>query len=222
LSEAEAGWVTETVLKGAPVKKDMLGSPAEAGQTTFYTRSFPVVDPSTEAVTDDETKVTVYVDDVAQDPGAFTLTGAEGKVVFTAAPGADKVVTISYTWLYTIAWGYSTEVQMDPGNKPLHVQGQRTPKKILDGKVRITGTMERYMPDRDWMTKVGPPDAAGKKAQEEKEIRLWPLSNASGKPKLVVTGVKFGPYTLSNKDPGEAITESIKWEGTTATPSVVP
>lgn len=218
---AAKGWVTKIMLQGSPADEDMEGSPAEAGQTTFYTRSFPVVD-ALGVVTDDEDEVTVYVDGVAQLSSAFTLTGATGKIVFGTAPGADKVITIDYSYKYVIAYGRSAEVTVDPGIEPLHVLNLRTPKEILDGAVTISGALERYAPSsRDWIGKVIPPDPAGRKTQSPAFIYLWPLGEETGKPKFTIGGVKYGPWTLTVPDPDTVVTEKLPWMGTSITPGTV-
>jgi len=128
---ASKGWRIKAVIQGSPQGEEMQGSPSQAAQTTFYTRSFPVVD-TLGVVTDDEDEVTVYVDGVAQLSTDFTLTGATGKIVFNTAPGADKEVTIDYSYKHTIAYGFSGEITIEGGLEEIHVWGLRTPKEILD------------------------------------------------------------------------------------------
>jgi hypothetical protein len=217
---ASKGWKTKIVLEGAPVDEEMQGSPAVAAQTTFYTRSFPVVNPSTKEVTDDENDVTVKVDGVTQSPAAFTLTGALGRIVFGTAPGAGKVVTCSYTYKHTLAYGRSGEVTIDGGLEELHVLGQRTPKEILEGAVKISGSLERYFVSRDFIGKVIP-DPDGNVGQTAFTVYLYPLAEESGKPKFTVGGVKFSPWTLSVPDPDSPITEKLGWIGTSITPGTV-
>ena len=216
---AAKGWKTKIVIQGSPADEEMQGSPASADQTVFYTRSFPVVD-ALGVVTDDENEVTVKVDGVTQLSTAFTLTGATGKIEFTTAPGADKVVTCSYSTKYTLAYGRSGEITVDGGLEEIHVLNLRTPKEILEGAVKIGGSLERYFVSRDWIGKVVP-DPDGDVGQTAFYVYLYPLGETSGKPYFTVGGVKFGPWTLSVPDPDTPITESLDWIGTSITPGTV-
>jgi len=216
---AAKGWKTKIVIQGSPTDEEMQGSPAEAAQTTFYTRSFPVVD-ALGNVTDDENEVTVKVDGVTEDPANYTLTGATGKIVFASAPGAGKVVTCSYSYKHELAYGRSGEVTIDAGLEGIYVLGQRTPKEILEGAVKITGDLERYFVSRDWVGKVVP-DPDGDQGQTEFYIYLYPLKDESGKPYFTIGGVKFSPWTLTVPDPDTPITEKLSWMGTSITPGTV-
>ena len=217
---ASKGWRTEIVLEGAPVDEEMQGSPATVGQTTFYTRSFPVVDPSTKEVTDDESDVTVKKNGTPLDPGDYTLTGASGKIVLDTGASLNDVLTCSYTYQHTLAYGRSGEVSIDGGLEELHVLGQRTPKEILEGAVKISGGLERYFVSRDFVGKVIP-DPNGDVGQTAFTIYLYPLANEAGKPKFTVGGVKFSPWTLSVPDPDSPITEKLDWTGISITSGTV-
>jgi len=217
---ASKGWRTKIVLEGAPVDEEMQGSPASAGQTTFYTRSFPVVDPTTKEVTDDENDVTVKKNGTPLGPTDFTLTGATGKIVLTVAASANDVLTCSYTYKHTLAYGRSGEVTIDGGLEELHALGQRTPKEILEGAVKISGSLERYFVSRDFVGKVIP-DPDGNVGQTAFTVYLYPLAEETGKPKFTVGGVKFSPWTLSVSDPDSPITEKLDWTGTSITPGTV-
>ena len=209
---ASKGWRTKIVLEGAPVDEEMQGSPASTGQTTFYTRSFPVVDPSTKEVTDDETKVTVKKNGTPLSSEDFTLTGATGKIVLDTGASVDDVLTCSYTYKHTLAYGRSGEVVIDGGLEELYVLGQRTPKEILEGAVKISGSLERYYVSRDFVGKVIP-DPDGDVGQTEFHIFLYPLSMGAGNPFFEVHLIKFSPWTLSVPDPDSPITEKLDWTG---------
>ncbi len=218
---AGKGWRASVVLSSDIVDEEMQGSPAAAGQTAFYSRSFPIVDPATRAVTDDETKVTLKDNGTPVAAGNFTLTGADGKVVFSVAPGQGHVITLSYSYEYTLAYGRSSDVTIDGGLDEVYVLSQRTPKEILEGEVRISGRLEEFFTGRDFLGKLVP-DPDGNVGQPEFTIYLYPLGNAQGKPKFTVGGVKFSPWKLAIPDPDSPITESLDWRGKTVTPSVVP
>jgi len=209
------------VLSSDLVDEEMQGSPAAAAQTTFYSRSFPVVDPTTRVVTDDETKVTLKDNGVAVNPANFTLTGADGKIVFSVAPGVGHVITLSYSYEYTLAYGRTSDVTIDGGLDEVYVLSQRTPKEILEGQVRISGRLEEFFTSRDFLGKLVP-DPDGNEGQPEFTVYLYPLGNTSGKPKFTVGGVKFSPWKLAIPNPDSPITESLDWRGKTITPSTVP
>lgn len=217
---AGKGWRAKVVLSGDIVDEEMEGSPAAAGQTTFYTRSFPVVDPATRQVTDDETKVTVKDNGNPVSPSGFTLTGSDGKIVFGTAPGAGHIITCSYSYEYTLAYGRSSEVTVDGGLEETYVLNQRTPKEILEGPVRISGRLEEFFVSRDFLGKLIP-DPDGNVGQQEYTIYLYPLGDSSGKPKFTITGVKFSPWRLAIPSPDDPVTESLEWRGKAIVASTV-
>lgn len=216
---AAKGWKTKIVIQGSPTDEEMQGSPASAGQTVFYTRSFPVVDASGN-VTDDEAEVTVKQNGAALNSTDFTLTGASGKIVLNTGASAGDVLTCSYSTKYTLAYGRSGEITVDGGLEEIHVLNLRTPKEILEGAVKISGSLERYFVSRDWVGKVVP-DPDGDVGQTAFYVYLYPLGETTGKPYFTVGGVKFGPWTLSVPDPDTPITESLDWIGTSITPGTV-
>lgn len=216
---ASKGWRIKAVIQGTPVDEEMEGSPAVAAQTTFYTRSFPVVD-TLNAITDDEDEVVLKVDDVTQDSADFTLTGATGKIVFDSAPGDTKVVTIEYAYYRTIAYGYTGEIRIGGGVEEIHVWNQRTPKELLEGAVSIRGSLERFFVDRDFAGKVIP-DPDGDVGQPAFYLYIYPLGEISTKPYYTLGGVKFDPWTLTLPDPDTPITESLGWIATSVTPGTV-
>lgn len=217
---AAKGWRTKVVVEGSPSDEEMQGSPAGAGQTVFYTRSFPVVDPATGDPTDDETKVTVKKNGVALAAAEFTLTGSTGKVVLASGASDGDVLTCSYSYRHTLAYGRSGEVTIDSGLEAIHVLNQRTPKEILEGAVQISGSLERFFVSRDFAGKVVP-DPDGDVGQTAFTIYLYPLGESSGKPYFTIGGVKFGPWILTVPDPDSPVAERLDWVGTSITPGTV-
>ena len=179
---ASKGWRTKIMLQGSPEDEEMQGSPAEAGQTVFYTRSFPVIDALGE-VTDDEDEVTVKKNGTPLASADFTLTGATGKIVLDVGASAEDILTCSYSTKYALAYGRSGEVTVDGGLEEIHVLNQRTPKEILEGAVKISGSLERYFVSRDWVGKVVP-DPDGDVGQTAFYVYLYPLDEETGKPNL--------------------------------------
>ena len=211
MSQATKGWRCRVKVCANPQDEDMQGSPAIAGQTTFYSKNFPITN-NAGVVTDDENLVKVYVGGVVQAAVAYTLTGSLGRIVFGVAPGAASRVTIDYYYQYEIAYGRSTEVTIDSGTEELHVLGMRTPKEILEGAVTIRGALERYFVSRDFIGKMTL-DIAGDKGQTAFVIFLWPLGQITGKPVFTLRGIKFDPWVLSVPDPNTETTERLGYKG---------
>jgi len=201
------GWEASIELSGDLTDEEMEGSPSAAGQTVFYTRSFPVVDPTTRLVTDDETKVTVKVDGVTEPAANYTLTGSLGKIEFGAAPGAGKIVTISYS--YQTIVGRAQGVSIDYANNVEALyelagypgSGGRGPAAIKEGNIEMTGTVEKAYVDRDLIGKaVGRlkegSGMAGYKGLPEFTMYVYPEGKTSGLRRAVLAGVKFDTYTF--------------------------
>jgi hypothetical protein len=213
---AAKGWRTRIILQGSPEDEEMIGSPASAGQTVFYTRSFPVVD-ALGNVTDDEAEVVVKKNGVTLATTDYTLEGATGKITLATAAADGDVLTCSYSYRHTLAYGRSGEVVVEGGLEGLYVLDSRLPKEILEGAVSIRGSLERYFVSRDFIGKLGSLDDE----QAEFFVYLYPLGEESGKPYFTVGGVKFSVHTLSIPDPDEVITEKLEWMGTSITTGVV-
>jgi hypothetical protein len=218
---AAKGWRAEVVLRGVIADEEMINSPTAGGATTYYSRSFPVVDPATYVVTDDETKVTLEDDGAAVAPGNFTLTGSLGRVVFGAAPANGSVITFSYTYQKQIAYGEAVSINVDGGLESIHVLSQRRPKEILEGIITIKGDLTRYFVNRDIVGKLGI-DPDGDAGQPEFTVFLYPLGQVGGKPSFTITQVKFSPWNLSISDPNTPVKETVSWEGLLLTTGLVP
>lgn len=201
------GWEASVELSGDLTDEEMEGSPAAAGQTVFYTRSFPVVDPSTRVITDDETKVTVKVDGVTQLSTAFTLTGALGKIEFGTAPGAGKIVTITYS--YQTIVGRAQGVSIDHANNVEALyelagypgSGGRGPVAIKEGNIELSGSVEKAYVDRDLIGKVVGSLKTGStlavyKGLPEFTMYVYPEGKTSGLRRATLGGVKFNTYTF--------------------------
>ena len=88
--------ITEKVWTGQQAK-ELLGIQKSSRNKTFRTLYKPIVDEKGET-TDDESKVTVYVNGVQQASDKFELHGAEGKIVIETAPSIDAEVEITYRY----------------------------------------------------------------------------------------------------------------------------
>jgi len=201
------GWEASIELSGDLTDEEMEGSPSIAGQTVFYTRSFPVVDPKTREVTDDETKVTVKGDGVTEPSANYTLTGSLGKIEFTAAPGADKIITIIYS--YQTIVGRAQGVSIDHANNVEALyelagypgSGGRGPAAIKEGNIEMTGSVEKAYVDRDSIGKsIGSlkwgVDMAGYKGLPEFTMYVYPEGKTSGLRRATLSGVKFDTHTF--------------------------
>jgi len=88
--------ITEKVWTGQQVK-ELLGIQKSPSDKTFRTLYKPIVDDQGNT-TDDESKVTVYVDGTAQASDKFELRGAEGKIIFVTAPSVGAEVEMTYRY----------------------------------------------------------------------------------------------------------------------------
>jgi hypothetical protein len=96
LADRDIELITEKVWTGQQIK-ELLGIQKSSRNRTFRTIYKPVVDEFGNT-TDDETKVTVYVDGTQQDSDKFELRGAEGKIVFADAPSIGAEVEMTYRY----------------------------------------------------------------------------------------------------------------------------
>ena len=103
-ADQEIESITDKVWTGQQIK-EVLGIQKSSTNKTFRTLYKPIVDEKGET-TDDESKVTIYVDTVAQASSKFELQGAEGKIIFTTAPsiGAEIVMTYRYSMKLIEEW----------------------------------------------------------------------------------------------------------------------
>jgi len=88
--------ITEKVWTGQQVKEP-LGIQKSSRNKTFRSLYKPVVDEQGNT-TDDESKVTVYVDTVQQASDKFDLRGAEGRIIFVTAPSIGAEVEMTYRY----------------------------------------------------------------------------------------------------------------------------
>jgi len=99
-ADREIEQITEKIWTGQQIK-ELLGIQKSSSNKTFRTTYKPIVDDKGD-MTDDESKVTVYVDTAQQESSKFELRGAEGKIIFTTAPsiGAEIEMTYRYSMKY--------------------------------------------------------------------------------------------------------------------------
>jgi len=88
--------ITEKVWTGQQIK-ELLGVQKSSSNKTFRSIYKPIVDDQGNT-TDDESKVTVYVDGTSQALDKFELRGTEGKIIFTTAPSIGAGVEMTYRY----------------------------------------------------------------------------------------------------------------------------
>jgi len=88
--------ITQKIWTGQQIK-ELLGVQKSSRNKTFRTLYKPIVDEQGNT-TDDESKVTVYVDTVEQASDKFELRGAEGKIIFVTAPSVGAEVEMTYRY----------------------------------------------------------------------------------------------------------------------------
>jgi len=88
--------ITEKVWTGQQIK-ELLGIQKSSRNKTFRALYKEIVDEQGNT-TDDESKVTVYVDTVQQASDKFELRGAEGKIIFVTAPSIGAEVEMTYRY----------------------------------------------------------------------------------------------------------------------------
>jgi len=213
---AAKGWRCRIIIQGSPEDEEMIGSPASDGQTVFYTRSFPVVD-ALGNVTDSEEEVVVKKNGVTLATTDYTLEGAVGRITLASGASEGDVLTCSYSYRHTLAYGISGEVTLEGGLEAIYALDSRMPKEILEGVVSIRGTLERYVVSRDFIGKLG----SLKDGQAEFFIYLYPLGEETGKPYYVIGGVKFNVHNLRIPDPDDVVTERLEWIGRSIETGVV-
>lgn len=214
MSSPVKGWKGVLVLKGTITKEEAVGSPAIAAQTTFYTQSFPVVDAS-DVVTDDENEVSVYVDDVLKAPTDFTLTGSLGRIVFGTAPGAGKVIEITYKYKLTAGYVQNANLNVDGKVDEIYQFGSRLPAALGEGNVSLKLGFERAFIDRDLIGKAISELETG--ALPEFTIYLYPRGQVSGEPYYTLGNCKCNTWKL-NEPQNAWTTENSEFICKTITP----
>jgi hypothetical protein len=105
-ADREIESITDKVWTGQQIKEPQ-GIQKSSRNKTFRVLYKPVVDDKGET-TDDESKVTVYVDTVAQASSKFELQGAEGKIIFVTAPSIGAQIEMTYRYSLKLIQEWST------------------------------------------------------------------------------------------------------------------
>jgi len=105
-ADREIESITDKVWTGQQIK-ELLGIQKSSTNKTFRTFYKPIVDDKGDT-TDDESKVTIYVDTVAQASDKFELRGAEGKIIFVTAPSIGAQIEMTYRYSLKLIQEWST------------------------------------------------------------------------------------------------------------------
>lgn len=195
------GWEADLQIDGDLTDEEMVDSPAAAGQTVFYSRSFPIVNPTSRVVTDDESDVTVKKNGTALGAIDFTLDGSGGKITLASAASAGDILTITYSYTRTVGWGQGFDIDHSGGVEGIYGFGSRLPKEIKEGNITLGFTIERVHVDRDLIGKEVTVEswssAHPKKDLPEFTIKAQPFGSTAGKPKITLNSAKFNEWHLS-------------------------
>jgi len=105
-ADREIESITDKVWTGQQIKEP-LGIQKSSRNKTFRTFYKPIVDEIGDT-TDDQSKVTIYVDTLAQASDKFELRGAEGKIIFTTAPSIGAQIEMTYRYSMKVIQEWST------------------------------------------------------------------------------------------------------------------
>jgi hypothetical protein len=153
-------------------------------------------------VTDDETKIEVFLDGVLQATTAYTLdgdggAGGAGQIVFTSPPGNLVVITANYYHYKVIGYIQSVNLDQDNDVTPVHEIGDRYPVELKEGNVTISLSLNRAWIDTSLISVAVHEisSARGWLASEEFDVDVYPKGTGSTNPLLTVRG-KFNTHSL--------------------------
>ena len=174
-------------------------------KTEFWTRSLPVTT-NAGVTTDDETLVSVYLDGVIVASADYTLTGADGKIVFDSAPGLGVVITVTYYTALTVGYAQNVTMSHAGGLEEVYAIGSRSPREIKEGKINIALKMQRCYVDRNLFGKVSQPGVL-----PEFDVAIYTEGIGSGLPYFTATG-KFEGYDIPTGQ-GAVTMENVGFKG---------
>lgn len=95
-----------------------------------------------------------------------------------------------------------------------YVIGQRAPYDVIEGPTEITGSLEKPFEDLVFASNCGIQAADGDlvSTPATQVLGIFPQGFASGNDAIVVTGVKFGSWSVSLA-PDDIIEETVDWSG---------
>lgn len=160
-------------------------------------------------VTDDATKIEVFVDGVLQTPTTdYTLDGdggaaGVGQVSFVVAPAQDEVLTASYYGYQEIGYIQSVSFSHSNNVESIRELGNRSPVELKAGNIDISLSMTRCFIDLGLVSTVVHQINAvrGWLASDLFDIEIYPKGTTVGYPEYVVRG-KFNNYGLEMPQDG--------------------
>ena len=147
-------------------------------------------------ITDDATKIEVFLDGVLQIPTTdYTLDGdggigSVGEITFTVAPGSSVQIDASYYAYEEI--GYIQSVSFSQGNnvEAIYELGSRGPKEAKEGNIDIGLDLERAMIDLGLIATVAHEISAARGFLSSAlfDIEIYPKGDTGGNPLMVIRG----------------------------------
>jgi len=105
----------------------------------------------------------------------------------------------------------SVSFNFDGGLEEIYHLGDRDPKEIKEGNIAISGSIERYFGSANFSASATTfCGMATDAVLDEFWVALFPEGDAL--PKILISNVKFGGYSLS-VDQGGIVTESATFRG---------
>ena len=128
-----AGWEGSFIMEGDQTKEILEEKAIGGTPVVYFVSHWPIVD-SGGTVTDDETDIVVYEDDVVVGTGLYTLDGSEGSISIDTVT-ATKKYTVSYLSKETVGSWRGIEFDHKNNNKRVHVGGRRDAIEIKEGLI---------------------------------------------------------------------------------------
>lgn len=154
-------------------------------------------------ITDDATKIEVFLDGVLKTPTTdYTLDGdggaaGVGEINFVVAPGTDVVITANYYTYATIGHVQSVAISQSNNVEPVHQIGSQLPVDLKEGNIDITLSLGRCFIGLDLISiavhEVS--EARGFLNANEFDIDVFPKGDSGGNPLITVRG-KFNGFSL--------------------------
>lgn len=155
-------------------------------------------------ITDDATKIEVFVDGTLKTPTTdYTLDGdggaaGVGRITFVVAPANGLVIEASYYHYATIGHVQSVGISQSNNLEPVHEMGSQLAVDLKEGNIDISLSLERCLIGLDLISIVVHEisEARGFLNENEFDIDVLPKGDSGGNPLLTVRG-KFNGYSLA-------------------------
>lgn len=184
------GWQGEVIIY-ANINKELLGYYNASTNTSFLTSQYPITKGANESIIDNNSFVTLYIENTSLDNSSFNISGNSGFVHIHDSVNISGNAYISYQ-TYRIV-GYASEISLSINNnlESIFVIGQKTTKDIVEGLKEITGSIREFYIDRRVWDRISAQNQSN--SQLPFLLKIRPHSNASY---LILKDIKFGTYDL--------------------------